>query len=174
MKHDEISQKKKLGTDVAVAGWSIYAVKTTLQKGISMMTWMQTYEEWAELFWSLRLKPRFKQNKHVMLVFYMEEINVSTLVKTKSNFRVLQFDTKIKVIWLVDTFRKRWQLYWDNLRMIKLGEVTRDDLQRRLLAQYSVAILLRHCFEWLPHCSNIATLCCAKTRRGESSRVTLP
>ena len=173
MKHDEISQKKKLGTDVAVAGWSIYAVKTTLQKGISMMTWMQTYEEWAELFWSLRLKPRFKQNKHVMLVFYMEEINVSTLVKTKSNFPVLQFDTKIKVVWLVHTFKKRWQLYWDNLRMIK-GENTRDDLQRRFLAQYSVAILLRHCFEWLQHCSNIATLCCAKTRRGEASRVTSP
>ena len=172
MKHDEISPKKKnLGTDVAVAGWSIYAVKTTLQKGISMMTWMQTYEEWAELFWSLRLKPRFKQNKHVMLVFYMEEINVSTPVKTKSNFPVLQFDTKIKVFWLVHTFKKRWQLYWDNLRMIK-GEVTRDDSQRRFLAQYSVAILLRHCFEWLQHCSNIATLCCAKTRRGESSPVT--
>ena len=157
---------------MAVASWSIYAVKTPLQKVISMMTWTQTHEEWAELFWSLRLKPRFKQKKHVMLVFYMEEINVSTLVKTKSNFRVLQFDTKIKVIWLVDTFRKRWQLYWDNLRMIKLGEVTRDDLQRRLLAQYIVAILLRHCFEWLQHCSNIATFCCAKTRRGESSPVT--
>ena len=33
-----------------------------------------------------------------MLVFYIEEINVSTLVKTKSNFPVLQFDTKIKVV----------------------------------------------------------------------------
>ena len=33
-----------------------------------------------------------------MLVFYMDEININTLVKTKSNFPVLQFDTKIKVI----------------------------------------------------------------------------
>ena len=29
-------------------------------------------------------------------------------------------------------------------------------------------------FEWLQHCSNIATLCCAKNRRFESSRVTSP
>ena len=33
---------------------------------------------------------------------------------------------------------------------------------------------LQHCFEWLQHCSNIAALCCAKNRRCESSRVTLP
>ena len=145
MKHDEISQKKKLGTDVAVAGWSIYAVKTTLQKGISMMTWMQTYEEWAELFWSLRLKPRFKQNKHVMLVFYMEDINVSTLVKTKSNFPVLQFDTKIKVFWLVLTFKKRWRLYWDNLRMTKVmlheTVIRNDDFSRNTAFQYCCDIV---------------------------------
>ena len=146
MKHDEISQKeKKLGTDVAVAGWSIYAVKTTLQKGISMMTWMQTYEEWAELFWSLRLKPRFKQNKHVMLVFYMEEINVSTLVRTKFNFPVLQFDTKTKVVWLVHTFKKRWQLYWDNLRMTKvmLHETVfrNDDFSRNTALQHCCDIV---------------------------------
>ena len=42
------------------------------------------------------------------------------------------------------------------------------------LAQHSVATLLRHCFEWLQHCSDIATLCCAKNRRCESSRVTSP
>ena len=41
-----------------------------------------------------------------------------------------------------------------------------------IFAQHSVATLLRHCFEWLQHCSNIATLCCAKNRRRESSRVT--
>ena len=28
------------------------------------------------------------------------------------------------------------------------------DLQRRFLAQHGVAILLRHCFEWLQHCSS--------------------
>ena len=32
----------------------------------------------------------------------------------------------------------------------------------RNLAQNSVVTLLRHCFDWLQHCSNIATLCCAK------------
>ena len=56
----------------------------------------------------------------------------------------------------------------------KAIDVTRDDSQRRFLAQHSVATLLRHCFEWLQHCSNIATLCCAKNRRCESSRVTSP
>ena len=54
------------------------------------------------------------------------------------------------------------------------GGVTRDDSQRRFLAQHSVATLLRHCFGWLQHCSNIATLYCAKNRRCESSRVTSP
>ena len=42
------------------------------------------------------------------------------------------------------------------------GDVTRDDLQRRFLAQHSVATLSWHCFEWLQHCSSIATLCCGK------------
>ena len=42
------------------------------------------------------------------------------------------------------------------------GDVTRDNSQRRFLLQHSVATLLRHCFEYLQHCSNIATLCCAK------------
>ena len=44
----------------------------------------------------------------------------------------------------------------------------------RNLAQNSVVTLLRHCFDWLQHCSDIATLCCAKNRRCESSRVTSP
>ena len=47
----------------------------------------------------------------------------------------------------------------------------RDDSQRRILAQHSVATLLRNYFEWMQHCSNIATLCCAKNCRCESSRV---
>ena len=54
------------------------------------------------------------------------------------------------------------------------GDVTRDDSQRRFLAPHSVASLLPHCFEWLQHCSNIATLCCAKNRRFESSLVRSP
>ena len=52
------------------------------------------------------------------------------------------------------------------------GDVTRDDSQRRFVAQHSVPTLLRHCFEWLQHCSSIATLSCAENRRCESSRVT--
>ena len=30
------------------------------------------------------------------------------------------------------------------------------------LVQHSIAILLRHCFEWLQHCSKKKTLCCTK------------
>ena len=33
--------------------------------------------------------------------------------------------------------------------------VTRDDSQRRFLAQHSVTTLLLSCFEWLQYCSNI-------------------
>ena len=36
--------------------------------------------------------------------------------------------------------------------------------QQRFLAQHSIATLLWHWFEWLQHCSTIATLCCAKNR----------
>jgi len=50
----------------------------------------------------------------------------------------------------------------------------RGDLQRRFLTQHIISRLLRHCFEWLRHCSNMAALCCAKNRRCESSRVTSP
>ena len=52
--------------------------------------------------------------------------------------------------------------------------VTRDDSQRWFSAPPSVATMVRHCFERLQHCSNIATLCCAKNSRCESSRVTSP
>ena len=48
------------------------------------------------------------------------------------------------------------------------------DSQRRFLVQITITILLRHCFEWLQHCSNIAALCCAQNRRCESSHVTSP
>ena len=71
----------------------------------------------------------------------------------------------------------RWA--WSGLARRRLtfqtkGDVTRGDSQRRFLGQHSIAALLRHCFEWLQHCSNIARLCCAKNRRCESSRVTSP
>ena len=57
-------------------------------------------------------------------------------------------------------------------------DFTRDDSQRRFLAQHSVATLLRRCFEWLQHqqvaiCS-IATLCSVKSSICESSPVTSP
>ena len=50
-------------------------------------------------------------------------------------------------------------------------DVTRDDSQRRFLAQHNVATLFR---EQLQHCSNIATLCSTKNRRCKSFRVTSP
>ena len=37
------------------------------------------------------------------------------------------------------------------------GDVTRNDSQRRFLVQHSITTLLQHRFEWLQHCSNIAT-----------------
>ena len=43
-------------------------------------------------------------------------------------------------------------------------DVTRDDSQRRFLAQHSVAALLRHCFEHFQHCSNIEPLECSSLR----------
>ena len=57
------------------------------------------------------------------------------------------------------------------LRPVMLHETI---AQRRFLAQQSVAILLRHCFEWLQHCSNIAALYCAENRRFELSSVISP
>ena len=56
------------------------------------------------------------------------------------------------------------------LQITKECSIRNDDF----LAQISITILLRHCFEWLQHCSNIAALCCAQNRRCESSLVTSP
>ena len=54
------------------------------------------------------------------------------------------------------------------------GDATRDDLQRRFLAQHSV-VMLEQCSNHSKQCrNNVATLCCAKNRRCESSRVTSP
>ena len=54
------------------------------------------------------------------------------------------------------------------------GGVTRDDSQRRVLAQHSFATLLRHWFECLQYCSSIETMGCVKNRRCGLSRVTSP
>ena len=61
-----------------------------------------------------------------------------------------------------------WSLL--GLKRVK-DDVTRDNSQRRFLAQHNVATLFR---EQLQHCSNIATLCSAKNRRCKSFRVTSP
>ena len=54
------------------------------------------------------------------------------------------------------------------------GDVTRDDSQRRFLPQHSAA-MLKQCCNHSKQCrNNVATLCCAKNRRCESSRVTSP
>ena len=59
-------------------------------------------------------------------------------------------------------------------KTIGLSDVTRNDSQRRLLAQDNVAIL-EQCYNHSKQCrNNDATLCCAKNRRCESSRVTSP
>ena len=54
------------------------------------------------------------------------------------------------------------------------GDVTRDDLQGRFLAQNSVAMLVQCCNNAKQHRNNVATLCCAKNLRCESSRLTSP
>ena len=53
-------------------------------------------------------------------------------------------------------------------------QTQRDDSQRRFLSQHSVA-MLEQCWNYSKQCrTNAATLCSAKNRRCESSRVTLP
>ena len=52
------------------------------------------------------------------------------------------------------------------------GDVTEDDMQRRHLAQHSIA-MLEQCWNHSKQCrDNITTLCCAKKRCCDSSRVT--
>ena len=64
--------------------------------------------------------------------------------------------------------------YNDFHKTIGLSDVTRNDSQRRFLAQENVAILEQRCNHSKQCRSNDATLCCAKNRRCESSRVTSP
>ena len=54
------------------------------------------------------------------------------------------------------------------------GDLTRDDSQRRFLAQHSVAMLEQCCNHSKQCHNNVETLYCAKNRRCESSRVTSP
>ena len=62
---------------------------------------------------------------------------------------------------------------WSRGNVIK-GNVTRVDSQRRFLAQHSVAMLEQRCNHSKQCRNNVATLCCAKNRRCESSPVTSP
>ena len=97
-----------------------------------------------------------------------------------SNSTSKDFPSSISAIDILSTFLRanRLEILDRIVTWIHVNEsysdVTRDDLQRRFLTRHSVATLLWHCFEWLQHCSSIATLCCAKNRRCESSRVTSP
>ena len=58
-----------------------------------------------------------------------------------------------------------------------MGVVTRDDSKQRFLAQHSVSsvAMLKQCCNYSKQCrNNVATRCCAKNRRCQSSRVTSP
>ena len=50
------------------------------------------------------------------------------------------------------------------------GDFTRNDTQRRFLAQHSIGMLEQCCNDSNQYYNNVATLCCAK----KSSRVTSP
>ena len=65
-------------------------------------------------------------------------------------------------------------LKFKDLRKFFSNSITQDHLQEWFLLQYSFATQLRHYFEQLQHCSNIATLCCAKYCCCELSCVTSP
>ena len=54
------------------------------------------------------------------------------------------------------------------------GDVTRDDSQRRLLAQLYIAMLEPCCNYSKQRRNNAVILCCAKNRCCESTRVTSP
>ena len=62
----------------------------------------------------------------------------------------------------------RSRRFWQQQERLKnnrfKGDVTRDDSQRRFLAQHSVA-MLEQCCNYSKQCrNNVATLCCAKNR----------
>ena len=61
-----------------------------------------------------------------------------------------------------------------NTAVSPYGDATRDDSQRRFLAQQSVA-MLEQCCNRSKQCRNtVATLSCSKNRRCESFSVTSP
>ena len=76
----------------------------------------------------------------------------------------------VKFVW-DKFFTKLGLLFAEVLRRTK-GDAARNDSQRRLLAQHSVAMLERCCNHSKLCRNNVETLCCAKNRRCESSRIT--
>ena len=95
-----------------------------------------------------------------------------------SNSTSKDFPSSISAIDILSTFLRanRLEILDRIVTWIHVNEsysdVTRDDLQRRFLARHNVATLLRHCFEWLQHCSSIVTLCYAKYRPVSTATVT--
>ena len=60
-------------------------------------------------------------------------------------------------------------------RLRRKGDDTREDSQQRFLARQHSVAMLEQCCNHLKQCrNNVATLCCAKNRCCESSRVTSP
>ena len=92
-------------------------------------------------------------------------------LQNRSKITVLKRKQKPCLIWF-SCRRKSYPVDCVEWHKSLKVDVARDDSQRRFLAKHSITTSLRHCFEWLQHCSNIATLCFAQNRRCESSRVT--
>ena len=76
------------------------------------------------------------------------------------------------ISWQSCANKQRENSSWEGVVTETWADVSRDNSQRRFLAQYIVTTMFWYCFEWLQHCFNIATMCCAENRRCESSRLT--
>ena len=107
-----------------------------------------------------------KRRKLVNQLLIVASISVSLAARkdiSQATYAMFFFNTTRVVSYFTRTFK-------NNLKVT----VTRDDSQRRFSAPHSVARLEQGC-NYSKQCrNNVATLCCAKSRRCESSRVTLP
>ena len=120
----------------------------------------------GNLFWSWILKDCIEVQE--------KKKKVVVLCSPSSTKREIRHFDVVVVQWITEKCTKKRDAREKLLFCQSQGDITQDDSQRRFLAQHRVATLLRHCFEWLQHCSNIGTLCCAINHRCESSRVTSP
>ena len=116
-----------------------------------------------------------KKEAYIRPICFIRELQQSQKLQAIGSFRFFLFFLLIKIsktLLRTDcTFMMTHAFRSDSF---DVAARLRDDSQRRFLAQHSVATLLRHGFEQLQYCSNIATLCCAKNRLCKSSRVTSP